>query len=341
MAEGFPEGGVCMSDLIQLPDGGEGQIRDDRSLVSLREYFYPVVSRWPVVLAFTLLAPALVLAVDFAMPPDFEAEAEVLIIDDPAESMLIGTDTNTMRRRRQLVTDLNLADSDEVGAETRRRLGLAADAELPTGSVVADGDVDRRADDDANFLIFTSRGSTAEQAAVAADAWASAFIQVRRDQRISSIDQAIEEVRTVMADLAVSRDQLLRRQMADEQRLVGDDIQQIDGLLDGHTAVLNDLETYRDIVSSSQSEVLTSARQPTAPVGGAAYVSVATAVAVGFMIGVAVTVLLSGLQKARRDADPVGRGYGRGHAAPADVVGRGAGGQMEAETSRARSVVQQ
>lgn len=291
--------------------------------LTVKQYFRSVTRHWPLIVAATLIGPLLALTASLAEPPDYEAEAGVIIIDNPVEDILAEVDTSTLRRRRDLVTELNIADGDAVRSLARQRLRLATSSDLPRGSVVADGDVDRWADDDADMLIFTAQASTARDATAAADAWASSFMEVRQELRASSIAEAAADVRFTIdglhsqrADMFGTLDVLERQleqaedgatradligQIFDERSTIEADVVRIDGLVAGYSELLNDLEMHADIAAGSQSEFRRSANLPTSPSTGPINLTVALAAVIGFMVGVGAATLAGGLDRRRRD----------------------------------------
>ena len=291
---------VCVSDHNEQP---KAALR-----LTVREYFRPVARRWLWALVPMVVLPTIVAMAKAGEPLQYEAEAEVLLMEHAAESLLVGQDKDSYRRERKLLLEAGLAESDEIRNGVRERLGVE-DREVPDGSV--------EAVEDADVLIFTARAQTAQSAADTANAWATTYMEFRRDRIESSLVLAIEEVQATIDGLRgqrlETRDgiELLERQLdalnepatrtavlnqiTVAESAIDEDVAAIDGLIAGYTELLADLESERDVLASAPSATAKMAQPPEAPLDAPLTVAITLAVVIGLFVGLGLAVIVDDL----------------------------------------------
>jgi capsular polysaccharide biosynthesis protein/Mrp family chromosome partitioning ATPase len=125
-----------------------------------------------------VLVLALGLVTAFLRPPSYEATADVVVAQPPAAGLLDPSSTATPN----LLTELKTAQSTQVTQEAKKV--------LKTGVKVT-----VTADPAANSLSFTAKGPTPAGVAAGANAYARAFVAVRKARLTAQYDSVINDLR--------------------------------------------------------------------------------------------------------------------------------------------------
>ncbi|HVF14824.1 MAG TPA: polysaccharide biosynthesis tyrosine autokinase [Acidimicrobiales bacterium] len=158
------------------------------SELDLREYIGALKRRKAIVLLTMGVLVALALASSFIQEPIYAASAELLLQPKQSESPF---DANTGARvdpARALATDIEVLESQLVQAEVRSRLGSA-----PPVSAKPVGQTD--------VVRVTAESTDPKRAAEVANTYASAYIDVRRQQAVDGLLAAGEEIQVRVTDL--------------------------------------------------------------------------------------------------------------------------------------------
>lgn len=141
-----------------------------------------------------LVVPAIALAVSTSRPSLYDAEASVLLTDSAAKRALDDGAVSNGVFSRSLENEISLAGGADVRAEAQARLA-GIDPESMSVAAAPGADV----------LVFSVTERDALGAAQAANAWAEAFVQVKRDSVSESIDGALLALENRLDGLAEDR----------------------------------------------------------------------------------------------------------------------------------------
>lgn len=168
--------------------------------------------RWRWVAVPLVIFPLLAVYVGSLQGQAYQASARVLLVETAAQEAVTGqTVGNNEIRRRFLENEISRARSDQVAQAVRERLELDDTARLPAADI--------RASRDSDVLIFTLWGSSAADAAKAANAWADAYVDNRDADSQDSIDQILTELNQRVEELQDRRGELRAEVEALEERL--------------------------------------------------------------------------------------------------------------------------
>ena len=158
------------------------------SELALRDYLGVLKRRKRIVLLTTGVLVGVVLLASFLQESVYASSARLLLQPKQSESPF---DANTGARIdpvRAQATDIEVLKSQRVEAEVRRRLGSAPRV---TAAPVGQTDVVR----------VTAESTDPERAAEVANAYASAYIDVRRQQAVDGLLAAGEEIQARLGEL--------------------------------------------------------------------------------------------------------------------------------------------
>ena len=161
-----------------------------------REYARAVVRRkWVVVLA-TLVAMIVAVVLSVMQTPIYAAEAGVLI-QPRGDDALFDDDVRNLNSRA-IQTEIQVIEGAAVRERVVENLQLTTDPPPVDAAAVGDTDVVR----------LTVRDPNAENAAVYADAYANAYIEIRREQSVEALLAASNEVQSAIDSLQADIDAL-------------------------------------------------------------------------------------------------------------------------------------
>ena len=150
--------------------------RGERGDPGLREYLSALRRYWLVAGTVFLLAVLASAAATWLVDPVYRAQAEVLIRTEQSDQLFprSGRSANG-RLARSPVAELEYTTSD--GFQERARAAAAVDATVDV----------RHDSDDSSLLVFQGESQSAEEAAAAANAWASTYVTVRHEKDLQEI----------------------------------------------------------------------------------------------------------------------------------------------------------
>ena len=164
--------------------------------MTLRDYGRVVVRRKWIVVAPVLLAAVVSVLLTAMQTPIYSASAEVLI-QPRGEDALFESDVRNLNDR-SIQTEIQVVEGVAVRDRVRENLGLAD--EPPPVSAAAVGGTD--------VIRLSVRDPNASNAATYADAYAQAYIQVRREQSVEALLAASTEVQNAIDQLQAQIDSL-------------------------------------------------------------------------------------------------------------------------------------
>lgn len=249
--------------------------------MTLRDYAGVVDRRkWVVILA-VLFATLAALALTALQTPIYSTSSEVLVQprgqDGLFESQVINLND------RAIQTEIQVIEGQAVQQRVQDELGLASEPPDANASAVGDTDV----------ISIAVRDPSASNAATLANAYASAYIDVRREQAVDELLSASAEVQIAIDGLQAEIDEL------DED----------DPRRNGLVAQLSNFNTTLDqlrvdaALRTGGAAVIKSAEVPTTPVEPTPTRTAVLAAVVGLLIGLGAAFLLDHLDDKVRSED--------------------------------------
>ncbi|MCP5031200.1 MAG: polysaccharide biosynthesis tyrosine autokinase [Actinomycetia bacterium] len=290
-----------------------------RGELELRDYLAALRRRWPWLIIPLILFPVLAAVFTAAQSPKYEATARVLLDTTMAQDTL-GLDANTELRSRDLLNEINLANGDDTTSLVRERLGLAPNAKLPEGNIESELEAD--------VLSFTFTGPTAESAALAANTWATAYVELKQTDAESSITQAVEQLQTqlqllrdqrteIRSDLEILEDNLaradetriatLRLQVDREASSISGDLNLVDSQIAANIESITQLQLAGDLASVSTARLVQNAAIPLEPTNASLSRNLAIGFLVGALVGIGLSLLVDNLDHSINDAEDIQR----------------------------------
>ncbi len=175
--------------------------------LELTDYLRILRRRWIWVLLATVAVLTLASTFTLLSEDRYSTAAQVSLGNSAAqEAIQGGIFTNVPSASRELSNEVNLAVSDAVRLEVVDQLGMEPDVVIS-------------AEDESDAIRFTATSTTPEQAAHEANTWAQVYVDTKRREATSSINQAVEAFESDLAELRDER-QTLRRPLDElEDRL--------------------------------------------------------------------------------------------------------------------------
>jgi polysaccharide biosynthesis transport protein len=161
---------------------GEGENRGagDAGIDILRA----IARRWPLVLTFTLVVPAVALVMSLSQPDEYSASASLLFRDPAFDQKLFGSSflDDSDDPDREAATNLELVSLDAVAVRTARELGTSRQAVSSSVDVDSEGR--------SNLVSVTATDQDPRRAARIANTFAQEFIGFRQDADREKLRQA-------------------------------------------------------------------------------------------------------------------------------------------------------
>jgi capsular exopolysaccharide synthesis family protein len=148
--------------------------------------------------------------------PNYRATAEVLVRQPSTDSLFSGNAAQPVDPSRTLETEIRVINGPDVQAKVREELGLSKAPEVTA-----------TAEKDADVIKITASGGNARTAATAANAYANAYVDLKRQQAVDEVLAASREIQARIGDLqaqidqvqGVERDALIQAQAVFRQKL--------------------------------------------------------------------------------------------------------------------------
>jgi non-specific protein-tyrosine kinase len=253
--------------------------------------------KWIIIVALVVTTAASV-GLSVRRDPVYQATADVVVQPRLAGEGIVASE------RDPVFTEIRIMESSRVVAAAQEALGY-----LP--------DIDLRVEEESEVVGVRASEDDPDRAREAADAYAQAYVDVRRtasiDQLVAqasavqdSIDAAQAELDELIAPLnaldeqiaaansAEARQQLLQeRDQLEEQ--IAPQRSTLEGRLAGYAQQLADLQLARSLVQTSGAEIISSASTPTSPVSPKPVRDGVLAAAVGLVLGVGIALVVDRL----------------------------------------------
>jgi len=253
--------------------------------MTLRDYGGVVARRKWVVIAAVLICTVIAVGITSTQTPVYSASSEVLVQprgqDGLFESQIINLNA------RAIDTEIQVIEGEAVRSRVQQNLGLDGPPSSANASAVGQTDV----------ISIATRATNASNAAAVANAYASAYIEVRREQAVNELLAASAEVQTAIDDLQAQIDAL------------DDDDPRRTGLITQLSNFQTTLDQLRvdAALRTGGAAVIKSAVVPTDPVEPTPMRTAMLAAVVGLLLGLGAAFLLEYLDDKVRNEDDLGR----------------------------------
>ena len=158
------------------------------SELELRDYLQVLRRRKKIVLLTVIVVVGVALLASYVQQPVYAASARLLIRSNVAESPFNPSTGQRVDPARALATEIEILEGQLVKAEVRDALGTA-----PSISARPVGQTD--------VIQVTAESSDPERAVEVADAYAAAFLKVRRDQAVAGLLAASAQIQEQISAL--------------------------------------------------------------------------------------------------------------------------------------------
>lgn len=250
--------------------------------LTLRDYASVVVRRRWIVIAAVVLSALVAILLVVMQTPIYSASSEVLVQPRGSDGLFESQIVNL--NERAIDTEIQVIEGQQV--RERVQTDLALDALPPEVAASAVGQTD--------VISLAVRDANAANTATLADAYADAYISVRREQAVSELLAASTEVQSSIDDLQVQLDGLA----VDDPRRMS----LVTQLANFNTTI--DQLRVDAALRTGGAAVIKSAEVPTTPVEPTPGRTVSLAVVIGLLIGLGAAFLLDYLDdKIRNDDD--------------------------------------
>lgn len=281
--------------------------------LELTDYLRILRRRWLWVALASILVLALAATFTLLSPDRYSSSAQVSLGNSAAqEAIQGGIFTNVPSASRELSNEVNLAVSDAVRLEVVEQLD-------------GEPDVAISAEDESDAIRFTATSATPEDAAHEANTWAQVYVDTKRREATTSINQAVEAFESDLAELREERQAL--RQPLDrlEDRLATADDEEDRALLQAQADRLqSDLEPELDLLdarvqavaqnvtnlelnsrlaSTGTARIVQVAAPPQEPINASLTRNLVLAGIVGLILGAAVALLAENLDRTIKNTE--------------------------------------
>lgn len=249
---------------------------------SLRDYAGVVARRKWMVIAAVLLSTSVAIGLTATQTPVYSASSEVLVQPRGQDGLFENQVVNL--NERAIDTEIQVIEGEVVRSRVQQNLDLVSPP--PSAQATAVGQTD--------VISIAVRDTNASNAAVVANAYAAAYIEVRREQAVNELLAASAEVQTAVDDLQVQIDALDE----DDPRRTGLITQ-----LSNFQTTLDQLRVDAALRTGGAA-VIKSAVEPTEPVEPTPLRTATLAAVVGLLIGLGAAFLFDYLDdKVRNEED--------------------------------------
>lgn len=238
-----------------------------------------VARRWPLVLACTIVVPAVAFGLSLTQPDRYTSSASLLFRDDTLAETLFGSTffSPTTDPARQGQTNAELVSLAEISRRTARVLGDGFTAKSVQSSVQA------QPGSDADVIEVDATGDTPQVAARLANTYADQYIEFRRNADRQKVQQAKALIDRRLAGAPASQQDTSTRDLRNRA---------------SQLSVLSALQT-------GNAELVQRAAPPTQPSSPRPRRNVALGLLLGLLVGSGLAIFLDRADRRMRSAEDV------------------------------------
>jgi capsular exopolysaccharide synthesis family protein len=282
-------------------------LRDETPELELRDYLRILRRRKRVVAAVVVVVVGATLAFSYLQTPVYRASARVLL-QSSASDTLFNQNTGQPLDVNQVQTEIQVVASQPVQDKVRSQLGSA-----PAISAVPVGQTD--------VIDIRSDSTSAARAAQVANAYANAYIDVRRTQQVDDLLAAATQIKAKIADLQKQID-LLNAEAAkappDQVASIGSRRDDLVTQQDAFNQKLNETDV-ESALQSGGAQLVAQATAPGTPIKPRPRRNGAIALVVGLLAGIGLAFLIERHDDSIKSQDDLERA-GHGHVATLGLI---------------------
>jgi len=275
---------------------------DTEAAVGFRDYLRVVVRRRFTILLVVVLLVAPVVTYSVLQAPVYAAKSRVLLQVVTPDSLLNSSAGTPANPARTLQTQIEVFTGEPLRAAVKAKLGT-----IPKISAKGVGQTD--------VIEITAHDRRPNRAAAIADAYADAYVELRRTQAVDNLVAAGQQVQTRLTDVQKRLDDLeaqIAAAPADRQTALRQSPDR-DALVAQASILRQKLDNLQidQGLNSGGAEIVSHARLPTEPVSPRPFRTGLLAVAVGLVVGTGVAFLQEYLDdsvKTRNELSRLGGG---------------------------------
>jgi polysaccharide biosynthesis transport protein len=274
-------------------------------IVDLRDYLRAIwVRRW-LIGGITLGVAILVAIWTLRQTPLYTAQARVLVLptQNPA---LSNTSINPSQLEPVMTTEAELVGSDSVAAQVQKSTGTSTSSQALLKRLQV------TPIPDSNIMSIAYSSPNPASAAILANAFARAYIDVRTQSRVAGITAALEPIQSDIAQTKAEIDTIVRRLAATQNPAV---VQELKARRDAAQNILPILQQKASELETSATgnragELVQPARTPSAPTSPNLPVNVFLGILGGIALGLIVALALDAMDKRVRSREELERRIG-------------------------------
>ena len=256
-------------------------MQPDVSEMNLHDYASVVMRRKWIVIMAVIITTGIAVVLSALQTPIYSASSEVLI--QPRGEDGLFEDRVVNLNDRAIQTEIQVLRGQAVRARVQQDLGLADLPATVTASAIGSTDV----------ISVAVRDANASNAAILANAYATAYIDIRREQSVEDLLSASTEVQSAIDDLQAQID-----------GITDDDPQRASlvAQLSNFTTTLDQLRVDARLRTGGAT-IIKEAQPPDSPVEPTPTRTAALAVIVGLLLGLGAAFLIDYIDDKVRDAE--------------------------------------
>ncbi len=284
------------------------------SELDLSDYLRILRKRWRWALAAFCTVVAAAIAFTLLQPDSYTAETRVLVGQSEAESVVTNESQNTSFLTRTLANEISLIEGDSVERRVEAELGS-----VPKVSVAAEGVSD--------VLRIQAVSGTAEEAAEAANAYATAYVREKQERSAAEITAATDKFNSDLEQLGEARSELrlpvvqlqtrlvgavtdqrraqLQQQIDLEEYRIAPQLNLLDARINAVAKAVTDLELSGAFAATGSAVVVEAAIPPSSPSNTPLSRSIALGVVAGTIVAIAAALFAHTLDRNVNTADDV------------------------------------
>ena len=169
----------------------------ERPRMTLRDYWRVLIRRSWIVIVAIIATTAPAIALSMRQASIYRARADMLIGAAPGGTVF-GSGQQTINSDRQIQNEISVLESDAVYARLKQNLGLRDDQPGVSGSSLSDADV----------ITVSVESGDPQTAAILANSYVAAYIDVKREQAVNGMVSASTQLQSKISDLQKQIDAL-------------------------------------------------------------------------------------------------------------------------------------
>lgn len=262
----------------------------------LRRYLLLFRRRRGIIILTALIVVASAVGTSLLQTPIYQGQARVLIRQQPTDSLFEASGGQSATSQQSIQTEIELLRSEPVRAAVRQKLGSS-----PRFSVRQVGTTE--------VIEIATENSDPEQAAVIANAYATAYTDLRRKQAVDDLVAAGREIQARVASLQREIDSIAIPSPPAGRPSDPGPTQRRDALLEQQSELKQKVDELQldAALRTGGAQIVTPASVPTSPIKPTTVKNALLALGVGLVFGIALAFLFEYLDDTIKGKDDLER----------------------------------